>query len=180
MQQLLEHGTTAGRHLASRELPLDDPRFADLQDVLLYWDELRAGRLAPARSEVEPEPLKRMLDRLMIVEVQAPSPQHYRFRLVGSRLYELYGGELTGQTLDQVRPASFSNLLQRDYAEAVARRAPTLWLLAAQRHERPFAVGCLVLPLSNDGRAIDRLLCVISEGPGIYRLLRDYENTVRA
>lgn len=176
MQQLLDEIEARERGVASRELPLDDPRFAELRDVVDYWEALCGSRFAPARSEIEPEPLKHLLDRLMVVEVQQGSPRDYRFRLVGSRLYELYGGELTGRTLDEVRPSSFARLLQRDYAEAVSRRSPTLWLLAAQRSERPFALGCLVLPLSSDSRSVDRLLCVVSEGPGIYSLLQDYES----
>lgn len=178
MQQLLDEIGVRERGVDSCELPLDDPRFADLGEVVDYWRRLCGCRFAPSRSEIEPEPLKHLLDRLMIVEVQPSSPRDYRFRLVGSRLYELYGGELTGRTLDEVRPQSFARLLQRDYAEAVMRRSPTLWLLAAQRRERPFALGCLALPLSSDGRSVDRLLCVVSEGPGVYSLLQDYERSL--
>jgi hypothetical protein len=160
MQHLLDEVDTRDEGVASCELSLDDPRFSELQEVLFYWEQRCAGRFAPPRSEIEPEPLKHLLNRLMIVEVQSESPRLYRFRLVGSRIYELYGAELTGRTLEEIRPASFARLLQRDYAEAVVRRAPALWLLAAQRREKPFALGCLTLPLSNDGESVDRLLCV--------------------
>ncbi|MEL6317056.1 MAG: PAS domain-containing protein [Pseudomonadota bacterium] len=61
-----------------------------------YWDDLRRGRLAPYRSEVEPRAIAPLLDSTFILEhVDGGMP---RFRLAGTRLCERFGMELRGMS----------------------------------------------------------------------------------
>ena len=59
-----------------------------------YWNEVRAGRLAPRRLEIEPSRIAGILSETFMLErVDAAT---YRYRLAGTRLCELFGSELRG------------------------------------------------------------------------------------
>ncbi len=61
-----------------------------------YWDELRAGRLAPYRCEVDPRAISNLLESTFILE--RLSDDNVRFRLAGTRLCENFGLELRGMS----------------------------------------------------------------------------------
>ena len=58
-----------------------------------YWNELRAGRMAPRRLEVEPSRIACILSETFMLEC---GQKDYQYRLAGSRLCELFGYELRG------------------------------------------------------------------------------------
>src|SRR5262245_6702032 len=59
-----------------------------------YWDELRAGRIAPRRLEIEPSRIASILSETFMLERVDAS--NYPYRLAGTRLCELFGTELRG------------------------------------------------------------------------------------
>jgi hypothetical protein len=59
-----------------------------------YWNRLRAGRLAPKRTEIEPADIKTLLADTFILEKDARGEAV--FRLAGTRLCATYGRELKG------------------------------------------------------------------------------------
>jgi hypothetical protein len=59
-----------------------------------YWNEVRAGRLAPRRLEIEPSRIAGILAETFMLERVDPST--YPYRLAGTRLCELLGKELRG------------------------------------------------------------------------------------
>ena len=66
-----------------------------LQTLLNYWNQLRAGRIAPHRLEIEPSRIAGVLaETFMLERVEAGT---YQFRLAGTRLCELFGSELRGK-----------------------------------------------------------------------------------
>ncbi|MGE0628642.1 MAG: PAS domain-containing protein [Hyphomicrobiaceae bacterium] len=64
------------------------------QILFSYWNEVRRGRLAPRRFDIEPARLGAVLAETMILE--HAQPHTYRFRLAGTRLVEQFGAELRG------------------------------------------------------------------------------------
>lgn len=60
-----------------------------------YWNTLRAGRIAPERSEIEPSDIREILGDTFILEVSTPM-RAISFRLAGTRLCAAYGRELKG------------------------------------------------------------------------------------
>jgi hypothetical protein len=61
-----------------------------------YWDEVRAGRLAPHRLEIEPARIAAILSETFML--QRLHAGDYRYRLAGTRLCELFGSELRGRS----------------------------------------------------------------------------------
>jgi hypothetical protein len=67
---------------------------ATLQTLYGYWNEVRAGRVAPQRLEIEPSHIAGVLSETFMLERAAAYA--YRYRLAGTRLCELFGSELRG------------------------------------------------------------------------------------
>ena len=68
---------------------------SSLQTLYSYWNEVRAGRLAPQRLEIEPSRIAGILSETFMLErIDAGT---YQFRLAGTRLCELFGSELRGK-----------------------------------------------------------------------------------
>lgn len=79
------------------ESVMDHP---NTQSLYRYWDELRAGRDAPTRSEVDPRRISGALDTMFILE--ALEGGQLRFRLAGTRLCEWLGMEARGCLVEAV------------------------------------------------------------------------------
>src|SRR5690606_2270391 len=72
-------------------------RFSVVAEVAAYWEALRAGRVVPLRSDVDPRGIEQALENAFILERIAP--QVARFRLCGSHLNDLMGMEARGMPL---------------------------------------------------------------------------------
>jgi hypothetical protein len=95
-----------------------------------YWQGLRAVRLLPRRSEIDPTRMVPILSALHILEAHAPDD--VRFRLVGTNHVRLLGFEPTGKNLIELTPI-----------EQRLTRAWRLWSLV----ERPCAAW-LAIPVA--------------------------------
>lgn len=65
------------------------------QILYSYWNDLRGGRLAPRRFDIEPGRIAPILSETFILE-RAPDGS-YPFRLAGTRICEMFGSEFRGQ-----------------------------------------------------------------------------------
>lgn len=65
-----------------------------IMDLLRYWESLRAGRIAPARSEIDPRQIKSALQHTFILEFDPIGG--IRFRLAGEKVCAVMGMELRG------------------------------------------------------------------------------------
>lgn len=68
--------------------------FPAINEVIAYWEGLRAGRQVPMRSEVNPRGIQNALEYSFILERVAPGMA--RFRLAGQHLSNLMGMEVRG------------------------------------------------------------------------------------
>ena len=64
-------------------------REAISQTLYGYWNDIRAGRLAPKRFEIEPSQIAGMLPDTFILE--RIDNETSRFRLAGTRICEAFG-----------------------------------------------------------------------------------------
>lgn len=127
-----------------------------------YWDEKRAGRAMPSRSDIDPLDIPSLLPNLLLFDVEAES-RRLRARLVGTAIVELYGADYTGKYLDEIDFGDRRDQILEDYATCVELRRPSIsnrlfWNLrdAQLRIER------LILPLSNDQETVNMLLAGIT------------------
>jgi len=135
-----------------------------LDEVLTYWEELRAGRVAPLRSEVDPRGIEGALEGAFILEKVGPGI--IRFRVAGMVLNDLMGMEVRGMPGIALFEAEdrdrVEELLDGVFAQpqmlcmSLASRLPGRSVLTAQM---------LVLPLRDDDGALNRALgCLATEG----------------
>jgi hypothetical protein len=144
------------------ELSLDDRDLdADLRFARDYWFEKRAGRLAPTRADIDPIDIGPILPQVMLVDVST-DPVDFRFRLAGTGLFKIHGAELTNKRALDLEPPAYGALIHRLYCDALARRAPIVHRLLIECETRRCAYLRIILPLSEDGEAINRLLTVES------------------
>jgi hypothetical protein len=128
-----------------------------LYTLYSYWNEVRAGRLAPRRLEIEPSRIAGILaETFMLERVDAAN---YPYRLAGTRICELFGKELRGSNfLD-----GWSNL-DRD---AIARLLTSVSeqgavvVLTIETGTDPrnrLELETILLPLLHAGNSIGRII----------------------
>jgi hypothetical protein len=144
------------------ELRLDDREIdTDLRFALDYWFAKRGGRLAPTRADIDPIDIAPILPRVMLVDVST-DPIDFRFRLAGTGLFKIHGAELTNKRALDLEPPAYGKLIHRLYCDALQRRAPIAHRLLIECETRRSAYLRIILPLSEDGATINRLLTVES------------------
>lgn len=65
-----------------------------------YWNDLRDGRDAPYRSEIDPRRIRGALETMFILETTQEGG--LRFRLAGTKLCEMSGQELRGRSAESL------------------------------------------------------------------------------
>eukprot|EP00903_Cladosiphon_okamuranus_P018536 g17059.t1 len=68
-------------------------RFQPIKEVEAYWQAIRAGRLVPRRSDIDPRGIERALEFAFVAERIATGLG--RLRIAGSHLTDLLGMEIT-------------------------------------------------------------------------------------
>ena len=148
-----------------------------------YWNELRAGRIAPRRLEVEPSRIASILSETFMLE--RISASDYQYRLAGTRLCELFGSELRSSNFLSGWQDADAAVLAHQLAlicEQGAVIALELETTEPARHALEFEA--ILLPLLHTGSSINRIIgamCLTSPAPLIAderawrRRLRRYE-----
>lgn len=156
-------GRRAGlAQIDAMELRLDDRELdPDLKFALDYWFRKREGRLAPTRADIDPIDFGPILPRVTLVDVSA-DPIDFRFRLAGTALFKTHGTELTNKHARDLEPPAYGALIHRLYCDALARRTPVAHRVLIECETRRSAYMRIILPLSEDGLTINRLMTVES------------------
>jgi len=139
------------------ELDTDCGRYPDIDRVLAYWRAKKGGRDFPSRADIDPLEFTHALPRVMMAEVTY-DPLEFRYRVAGTGLFAMHGRELTGKLAHELDPPEFGALIHRHYAEVVDRRAPILHVIELTVNAQATSYARIILPLSSDGKVIDRLM----------------------
>jgi hypothetical protein len=141
---------------------LDNPVLAFLKD---YWEMKRGARAFPARAHIKPGEMKEHLGWIVLVDVL---PDSFRYRMIGSRITEYFLTEATGQTVQE----AFARYGEQAVACVLAahrRTAQDRTILRAHGSahwlgQSSFDFDALCLPLSDDGSAVNMVLCGFTFG----------------
>ena len=148
-----------------------------LARIETYWTQVRAGRLVPSRSEIDPRGLEGVLGHAFILERLTTGLA--RLRIAGSHMTELLGMEARGLPMSTIfTPASREALAEA--LEAVFDEPATVRfsITSGSGFGRPELTGGIVLlPLRSDLGDITRVLGGISLTGGIGRTPRRLEIT---
>ena len=141
--------------------PMKNPILVELLD---HWERLRAGRIAPLRSEIDPRQIENALTHAFILERSQSGGA--RFRIVGMQVSDLMGMEVRGMPaaslITPAERAGFDAILNRmfDHPEIVE-----LTLNATFAGRQPVAADMLLLPMKNDLGQVSRILgCIVTKG----------------
>ena len=132
---------------------------AELNEIHAYWLAKRGQRRMPARQDIEPTEIPRLLRNVMLIDV-FHDPPRFRYRLIGTNVVDATGENRTGECFDSVDFFAANPIVREQYAAAVATGEPVHSLEPFYRLDtgRAYAVERLLLPLSSDGATVDMLL----------------------
>lgn len=130
--------------------------------VLAYWNEKRGDRFAPSRADIDPADLPRLLASLYLYKVR-PDPLDYEVVLVGTHLVDVLGRDFTGELVSDIFSDPAFQERKKAYDEVVRTGIPNYGIEDAGWIQKDyFSYSRLILPLSDDGKTVDRLFgCVL-------------------
>src|SRR5258708_833583 len=133
------------------------------EELFAYWASRRAGAQLPARRDLDPADIKRLLPTVSLIDVLAERPRSglvdFRIRLAGTGLYGVYGREITGRRLGEVYSPSAADYWRGELGRVVAERRPAVGVHnLAWRGAAHLSMLWLRLPLASDGRTVDMIL----------------------
>ena len=132
-----------------------------LQILYTYWNGLRAGRVAPARLEIDPSRIGAILPEIFLLERMDAAT--YCYRLAGTRLCEMFGSELRGTNLLDGWSAPDRAALANDLALTCERGAAIHLVLEARADgDRRVQLEAAFLPLMHAEGAIGRVIGAMS------------------
>lgn len=154
---------------------IQDNRHPSIREVEAYWQGLRAGRLVPHRSEVDPRGIERSLEYAFILERIAPGLA--RLRIAGSHLSDLMGMEVRGMPLTAFFTPEARNRVADCLEQVFDGPATAELTLTAERGIGKPAIDArmILLPMKSDLGDLSRALGCLSTQGVIGRAPRRFE-----
>ena len=131
---------------------------------LAYYRRQTPPDRLPGRQQIDPLDIPQLLPGVWLVDVLRPEPRalRFRYRLLGSRVAQIFKSDATKKYLDEVH-GDFATNAMRGFLEEVATNALPHW-----RRGRPFAwpsqdvvmLERVYLPLSADGATVDMIFAL--------------------
>lgn len=144
--------------------PQPTPSFAralegtPLADLHAYWTAKRGARFAPARADIDPVEIPRLLPHLMLIDV-IEGGARFRYRLAGTEIENRFGCPMVGRRIDELMRGRYAEYVLSLYRELLTRRRPIYSESGYGRQEDSLLyTRRLMLPLSSDGASVDMVL----------------------
>ncbi len=126
-----------------------------LRDLYAYWDEIRSGRSFPARNDVDPVAIPKLVSYLGLFEI-LDSGRAFNVRLLGSQIQNHVRTDVTGRTLDGLSPGIVTRRIHRTLGLLVRHRCA--YHLTTPSSSLPgkdfYSAEGLMLPLSAGGDSV--------------------------
>lgn len=140
--------------------------------LFAHWDQLRAGRPAPDRTEIDPRAIAPILGDTFILETDRSGSLVYR--LAGSRACTLFARELKGAGFLDAFTTEARKTVIRTLGDALAAPSGMLMsLTATSTAGRSVALEVVLLPLVHRGRLGARLIGAVGAADAPYWVGRD-------
>lgn len=137
-----------------------------LQAGLDYWDKLRGDRPFPARADIDPTDIPKLLPQMELVEVLEQDHNgvpDFRYRLVGTGVDGISLQNNAGRKISDIPHQRPPSQVHSMFCMAVTDRAPITVKLPYVGDD--LLLDCvinLVAPLSSDGMTIDMLFSIVA------------------
>ena len=128
------------------------------EELFGYWASLRRGARLPARLQIDPRDIKRLLPTVSLIDV-VRDPLDFRMRLAGTALYGVYGREITGKKLSEIYNTSAADYWRTELGKVARDGRPAAGVHnLAWRGAAHLSILWLRLPLASNGRDVDMIL----------------------
>ena len=128
------------------------------EELFAYWAGLRRRGALPARNDLDPGRIKRLLPTVSLTQVLR-EPLDYRLRLAGTGLWGVYGGEITGKRLTDVYNPAAADYWRDELDQVVTDKRPRAGHHSmAWRGASHMTLLWLRLPLASNGQDVDVIL----------------------
>jgi hypothetical protein len=125
-----------------------------------YWLDRAAGRTMPERRDISPVHLPRLLPCISLIDV-APELCESRVRLAGTRLRDVYDGEITGKQIDQLFADDRREYWMTAFRHTVHKARPTQGVARGPHCAKDHLVQYwLKLPLRTTNDGVGMILCI--------------------
>ena len=133
-----------------------------LNSLKQYWESLRAGRLAPYRSEIDPRQFEHALENMFILEIIGD--ETIRVRLAGMKLCEMMGMEVRGMSPRAFMMPEDRSRFDNAIMDVVRKPAVSDFVMETVDYNGKSGTAYLLLmPLRSDFGEITRILGCISD-----------------
>lgn len=127
------------------------------RELFTYWDNLRGGRAAPERSDIDPAEIHQILGDTFILEYE--NPDSLKFRLAGTRLCGSFCRELKGRSfLDLWSNEDLSSVKLLLTAVAEDEAVAIIGFQGKTERGQELDFEAVLLPLRHFGQTKSRLL----------------------
>lgn len=129
-------------------------------EMLSYWEQLRDGRAAPPRSEIDPRQIQSLLEHTFILERVRDG--HPRVRLAGMAVCDLLGMELRGMPARSLIEVGSRPHFDRYLSDVMDKpQIIELYLETSDQDNEKTRGRMLLLPLTdNDGETTRVMGCI--------------------
>lgn len=135
-------------------------RFPAQRDLYALWCERRGSAKMPPWSKFDPIELRRWLGNLNLLDV-VDGGRDFRYRVHGTTIAAKVGADMTGKCVSEwhepFRSEAFST-----YRQVVTAASPYLVRDCESLGDYYFLHFRLVLPLSDNGQTVDRILTLLT------------------
>jgi len=138
-------------------------RHPKLQSLYTFWLEQRGGAPLPLASSLNPADLRPWLGNLLIMDVVRGADFVYSY--YGQSFADAFGQDRVGQSIARL-PDPQGDILRAEYDRVRSEGKPAARVYSADFDGVPSTWERLVLPLSEDGAKVGKLLV------GAYKLDR--------
>lgn len=131
-------------------------------ELYAYWERKRGARRMPARADIDPVDLKRILPNIILAKLERDS-RRVRFTLVGTRCVAHAAMDYTNHYLDELDfGCDFDTDWREVYRVLGRERRPIFGLVkTALKDNRACDLAEVLLPLSDDGETVTH--CIAAE-----------------
>ncbi len=138
-----------------------------LDSLKTYWENLRAGRVAPYRSEIDPREFKHALENMFILEIVGD--KNIRVRLAGMKMCEMMGMEVRGMSPRAFMMPGDRSKFDEAILDVVAKPAVTEFVMETVDYNGHSGTAyVLMMPLRSDFGEITRILGCITDAGDAY------------
>jgi hypothetical protein len=139
---------------------LDDPL---QRQMYAYWQQKRGVRRMPARADIDPTEIPRLLPNILISEYVAEAGlERWRYRLAGTAVAAAFGRDPTGRFADELTKGDYRAFIERIHR--VVREEQRALFCESEytgAREPRMSAKRLLLPVTTDGRHADQIITLL-------------------